>query len=441
MCSAPSSLFPKRTNSKPLRFETLPEWLNWQESLHFTAIELGLDRCRKVAERMNLLKPDFTVISIAGTNGKGSCATMLDMMLRRSEYKVATYTSPHLLNYNERVSINGAMVSDLLLCESFNRIDQARGDISLTYFEFGTLAALDIFHHAGIEIAIMEVGLGGRLDAVNILDADVSLVTTIDIDHEKWLGYDRESIGKEKAGIFRSMRPAVCADLNPPESVFVSADTIGARLYLSGRDFSFELEDETWHWRHGETQLRGLPKPSLNSNNQVQNAAGALMVLDAISERFPVNEETIHSSLRDFKLAGRFQIIPAENPYILDVAHNQQAASALAENLGKLPIIGKTHLVIGMLREKNHDAVLGALLDIVDNIYIVSLECERGASAEDLMVSISRLDTQDKLLKSYKDVPEAIEAARMAARPGDRIIITGSFVTVGEATRHLQIQH
>ena len=210
-----------------MRFDTLPEWLEWQEQLHFTAIELGLDRCRKVAERMKLLKPGFTVINIAGTNGKGSSATMLDMMLRESGYKIGSYTSPHLMNYNERICINGVPVSDSILCETFNRIDQARGDISLTYFEFGTLAALDIFHHADIELAIMEVGLGGRLDAVNILDADVSLVTTIDMDHEKWLGYDRDSIGKEKAGYF---------------SVYATSNMFGFR---ATRECFYERRD---HW-------------------------------------------------------------------------------------------------------------------------------------------------------------------------------------------------
>ncbi len=235
MCLTSTSTFTESISTAPMRFHSLAEWLAWQEGLHFTAIELGLDRCKEVADRMDLLSPDFLVISIAGTNGKGSSATMLDIMLRNSSYNVGLYTSPHLIRYNERIRIGGTEINDEIICQSFNRIDQARGDISLTYFEFGTLAALDIFQQAGIELAIMEVGLGGRLDAVNLLNADVALVCSIDLDHENWLGHNRDVIGHEKAGIFRAASPAVCSDLNPPESIKIM-------LKLSARNSSWQEE-------------------------------------------------------------------------------------------------------------------------------------------------------------------------------------------------------
>lgn len=448
MYSAPGSLCPAYPDSTAPRFATLPEWLAWQEQLHYPAIDLGLERCRRVAQRMKLLKPDFTVITIAGTNGKGSSVAMLERMLRASGYKVGSYTSPHLLNYNERICLNGVPVSDAVLCETFNLIDQARGAISLSYFEFGTLAALDIFHRADRDLVIMEVGLGGRLDAVNMLDADVALLTTIAMDHEQWLGYDRDSIGKEKAGIFRSMRPAICADLDPPESVLASAERTGAQLYLSGHDFSYEVEADCWHWACGESSLSALPKPGLNNDSQVQNAAGVLMVLHELAASFPVKERIIRRCLRDFRLAGRLQLIPAAIPYILDVAHNPQAAAALAANLGKLATTGKTHLVIAMLRDKNHAAVLQALAAVVDDWYLASLDGARGTTADELVQALSQVLSQVLLgaggqpgpARPYDTVAAAIEAARMAALPGDRIVITGSFITVGEAMRYLQLQ-
>ena len=244
MSSVPKILSRLQQEPAP-RFSHLADWLAWQESLHFTAIELGLDRCNKVAGRMGLLKPDSKVISISGTNGKGSSAAMLDAMLRQSGYKVGAYTSPHLTRYNERICIGGKQVTDGQLCHSFHRIDQARGDISLTYFEFGTLAALDIFQRSGLDIIILEVGLGGRLDAVNILDADIALVVTIDLDHEKWLGYTRESIGREKAGIFRGRRPAVCSDLTAPASI-AGLCAGGRRFAVSGGP-GFYLYDKCGH--------------------------------------------------------------------------------------------------------------------------------------------------------------------------------------------------
>ena len=419
------------------RFSRLADWLEWQERLHFTAIELGLDRCNRVAQRMGLLSPDSKVISVSGTNGKGSSAAMLDAILRKSGYRVGAYTSPHLTRYNERICIDGAQVTDERVCAAFDRIDRARGDISLTYFEFGTLAALDIFQQAQLDVVILEVGLGGRLDAVNILDADVALVVTIDLDHEKWLGYDRESIGREKAGIFRSGCPAVCSDPVAPQSIAACARETGAHLYQAGRDFYAVVQAQSWTWRHAGAVYEDLPKPGINNDRQVQNASGVLMALTTLAAEFPVRLETIKSCLRDFRLAGRFQTIPGKTPFILDVAHNPQAVSALVENAKKIPGFGATHVMIGMLRDKNHDAVFGKLTEVADYWYLAGLHEERAASVTELRGALEKHTDAEKI-RQFNTVGKALAAAEAGARTGDRIIVTGSFVTVGAALNYLR---
>ncbi len=422
------------------RFQLLEEWLAWQEGLHFTAIDLGLDRCCEVAERMGLLDSDFAVLSVAGTNGKGSSVTMLDMILRQSGYKTGVYTSPHLIRYNERICIEGHEVSDAILCSAFERIDQARRDVSLTYFEFGTLAALEVFHQAGVQIAIMEVGLGGRLDAVNILAADATLVTSIDIDHENWLGHDRNSVGREKAGIFRKDKAAVCSDPEPPASVTDYAREIGAKLKLMGKDYSYEVTGDTWNWQSGSSEYHALAKPSANNLCQIQNAAGVLMLLKTISERYPVSNEAVAMTMIDFRLNGRFQIVPAEVPYVLDVAHNRQAAQLLVRNLKKLPETGLTHCIIGMLKDKNHELIFRELGNIVDSWYVVGLDSERaikpGVLAEKLRQSIN-----PQHMYEFKDINNALGMASGHAKAGDRIVITGSFLTVRAAMLWLGLDH
>ena len=436
MSSVPKILTTPIQDPAP-RFSYLADWLAWQESLHFTAIELGLDRCNKVAGRMGLLQTNSKVISISGTNGKGSSAAMLDAMLRQTGYKVGTYTSPHLTRYNERICIDGRQVTDEQLCHSFNRIDQARGDISLTYFEFGTLAALDIFQRSELDIIILEVGLGGRLDAVNILDADIALVVTIDLDHEKWLGYTRESIGREKAGIFRRERPAICSDLAAPDSISAYAQEAGALLYQAGQDFTCRMDSDTWTWKCTDRVYEGLPKPGINNIRQVQNAAGVLMVLEAMAGEFPVSQETIRACLRDFRLAGRFQVIPGEIPCILDVAHNRQAVSALVENVRKIPCHGETHIVIGMLKDKNHTAVFEELEEIADRWYVAELQADRAASLTELTGALVKYEDEAKI-KQFRTVNEALADAEACCYIGDRIIVTGSFVTVGTAIDYLK---
>ena len=419
-----------------IRFNRLDKWLKWQESLHFTAIELGLERCRRVANNIGLLKPAYNVISVAGTNGKGSSTTMLDQILLNADYKIGRYTSPHLLRYNERICINGEEVTDAELCESFDRIDRARGDISLTYFEFGTLAALDLFRQHNVELAILEVGLGGRLDAVNILDADVALITSIDLDHQQWLGDNRESIGREKAGIFRNKAPAICSDPNPPQSILDCADALGTPLAVSGRDFQFSINHDTWSWSLNNTSLDELPRPMQYSDFQLQNAAGVLMVLDKIRDEYPVSLENIKQGLNSFRLNGRMQIIPGEIPTILDVAHNSESVRALVENLRKIPCVGQTHLLVGMLKDKEPLEVFKILNEITDSWHVVTLSQDRGCEAKTLISDLELLGINENVTE-YTSVDEALDKLYKSSTPGDRIVVTGSFLTVGAALRNL----
>ena len=385
---------------------------------------------------MSLLKPAYNVISVAGTNGKGSSITLLDQILRNAGYKIGRYTSPHLLRYNERICINGQEVTDTELCESFDRIDRARGDISLTYFEFGTLAALDLFRQHNVELVILEVGLGGRLDAVNVLDADIALINSIDINHQQWLGNNRESIGREKAGIFRNKAPAVCSDPNPPQSLLDCADALGTPLSILGRDYQLSKQHGTWSWNSNNNSLQELPRPMQYCNFQLQNAAGVLMVLDNIRHEYPVSPKDIKQGLNSFRLEGRMQLIPGDIPKILDVAHNRESVRALVDNLRLIPCVGQTHLIVGMLKDKDHVEVFKVLNDIADSWNIVTLDQERGSDAGSLISDLETIGINENV-SEYMSVDEALKGLHVSSIPGDRIVITGSFLTVGAALRHL----
>ena len=419
-----------------LRFNSLEKWLKWQESLHFTAIELGLERCRRVANNMGLLKPAYNVISVAGTNGKGSSITMLDKILRNADYKIGRYTSPHLLRYNERICINGTEVSDSELCESFDRIDRARGEISLTYFEFGTLAALDLFRQHKVELAILEVGLGGRLDAVNVLDADIALITSIDIDHQQWLGDNRESIAREKAGIFRNKAPAICSDNKPPQSLLDCADALGTPLSILGRDYKLMMGISDWSWETKNISFEKLPRPMQFCDFQLNNAAGVLMVLEKIKHDYPVTLKNIKEGLSSFRLNGRMQSIPGRIPKILDVAHNSESVRVLVKNISKIRCLGQTHLVVGMLKDKDHSEVFKVLNNIADSWNVITLLEERGSDAKRLIIELKSLGISKNVFE-YKDVSDALKQLDVLSMPGDRIIVTGSFLTVGAALDYL----
>ena len=440
MHADPQLTFHESVSDEPMRFNTLDEWLAWQEALHYPSIELGLDRCMMVAGRMGLLQPNYSVISVAGTNGKGSSVNFLMSILKNAGYNTGSYTSPHLIRYNERICLNGEEVSDEMLCAAFNRVDQARGDISLTYFEFGTLAAMDIFQRSGVEIAILEVGLGGRLDAVNCLDADVALITTIDLDHENWLGTDRESIGREKAGIMRSNSPVICSEFDPPQSVIDYAIALSSKLYISGKDYQYSINGDTWSWQSGLFSYENLPRPALYNPLQMTNAAGVLMVLNTLSDRFPVDIQANKRGLQEFNLTGRFQIIPDKAQLILDVAHNRQAAALLVQNLKALPVKGKTHVLIGMLKDKNHLAIFRELSEVADFWHIVTLGPPRGADNKMLTEKLSAVNV-NKSTVCYDTVADAMEYIRERVEPQDRIVVTGSFITVGAAIKYLKLQH
>ena len=412
-----------------MRFNTLDDWLAWQETLHPKAIDLGLERVRAVAARMDLLTPKHTVISVAGTNGKGSSVAMLEAVLSCAGLRVGAYTSPHLWRYNERIRIDRQAVDDAALVASFARIDAARDDISLSSFEFGTLAAFDLLQRAGVDVAVLEVGLGGRLDAVNILDANCALVTGIGIDHVEWLGPDRESIGREKAGIFRNGRPAVCSDPRPPASLREVAQTLGATWYGLGEQFGYRCAGEGWTWWGPGVTLEGLPLPALPGAFQVQNAAGVLMTLQALGERLPLTLQALRAGLRTARVAGRFTVVAGPVETIFDVAHNPHAAAALAEALAARPCGGRTLAVCGMLADKDAAGVAAALAEQVYHWYLGGLAGERGQSAEDLAKRMALASMQRQ---QYPDPVAAYAAALAAAQPGDRIVVFGSFHTIAE---------
>jgi len=419
-----------------MRFTSLDQWLSWQETLHPSTIELGLERVGRVLDTMGLRHPRHAVITVAGTNGKGSSVAMLDAILRAAGYRVGTYTSPHLLRYNERIRINGEMIDDQSLCAAFERVDQARGDTSITYFEFGTLAAFDLFARANLDCAILEVGMGGRLDAVNLLDADVALVATIDIDHAEWLGPDRETIAREKAGIFRTGRPAVCSDPNPPASLIGEAARIGTRLHRLGFEYDFRRRDHEWEWWSEQSRRDALPLPALRGASQLENASGVLMTLALISERLPVNQQQVRQGLLDVRLAGRFQVIPGAVTEIWDVAHNPESAEELAQTLRLMPCRGRTRAVIGMLADKDIDTVVRHLVPVIEAWYPATLSGPRGAQAARLIAALEHNGVHD--VRGYDNVAAAHAAALNDAKPDDRVVTFGSFFTVAEVMgRHV----
>ena len=414
--------------------QSLADWLAWQESLHPAEIALGLERCRAVAEKLGILHPGFTVVTVAGTNGKGSTVAMLDATYRCAGYRVGTYTSPHLLRYNERIRLDGIPVADAVICAAFARVEAARAGIALTFFEFGTLAALVIFADAGLDLAILEVGMGGRLDAVNLVDPDVAVIATLDIDHVEFLGHTRDEIAREKAGILRAGRPAVCSDPEPPQSLLDCAASQGTSLALLGRDFCFEADEQAWTWWSGREVLSGLPRPALSGAYQFRNAAGVLKVLSLLGERHPVTPDQIATALREVRLQGRFQRIAGEIDVILDVAHNAQAMAAFVSNLEALPRVAGTRVVLGMLRTKDHLAAMRTLAPFVDHWHFATVAAARGASANDLLASWQGLRLGQPA-HCHASVEAAWRVARDETPPGGRILVVGSFVTVGEVLR------
>ena len=411
-------------------------------------IELGLDRIRLVKEALGQVQ-HCPVIIVGGTNGKGSTCAYLANIIDRGGYRVGCYTSPHLMAYNERVRLNGQPASDAALCAAFERVEAARqkaGGVALTYFEFGTLAAWEVFAEAKVEAAILEVGLGGRLDAVNAYEPDVSIVTTIALDHTDWLGPDRESIGFEKAGIFRAAKPALCADPNPPQRLLDHAAAIGADLRVIGRDFGFErpaadsnenrLQWRWWCRSNGQLIKRALAYPGLRGPTQLFNASVVLAALEAIADKLPVTMQAIRPGLIETELSGRFQVVPGKPAIVLDVGHNPQAVKVLADNLSGMGFFDRTHAVVGMLSDKDIAGALAALKGKVDVWHAATISGLRGTTAEKLAGIIADAGLGGEVI-CHPSPCEAMQAAKGQAAESDRILAFGSFYTVAGALEAL----
>lgn len=361
----------------------LDQWLHYLETLHPSEIDLGLARIKDVAKELDLRTP-YLKITVGGTNGKGSTCAILEAILQAAGYKTGVYTSPHLVHYNERIRVNGAMATDAQIVEQFHRIEQARGTTSLSYFEFATLSALLLFQQEGVDVGVLEVGLGGRLDAVNMVDTDCAIITSIDIDHIAYLGDSREQVGFEKAHIFRAGVPAICADPLPPDSVKAYADKIGADFWQFGTDFNYSGDAQQWAFGGRDHRRAGLAYPSLRGINQLLNASAALAALEALRLKLLVPAQAVREGLHRAAVAGRLQILPGEPTTVLDVAHNPHAAGALAQNLDQMPSTGRTLAVVGMLNDKDVAGVLRLLIDRIDAWYCASLTGNRGLKGQEL---------------------------------------------------------
>jgi dihydrofolate synthase / folylpolyglutamate synthase len=415
--------------------KTLSEWLAHCERLHPKTIDMGLDRVRAVADRMALAF-SCPVITVAGTNGKGSSCAMLEAILLAAGYRTGVYTSPHLVHFEERCRVRGDIVSatDLIAC--FVDVDSARAlndeEISLSYFEFTTLAILQLLAKSALDVVILEVGLGGRLDAVNIIDTDCALITSIDLDHMELLGHTREAIGFEKAGIMRAGKPAVVSDPMPPQSIIDHAASIGADLWRLGHDFNFSGDKQQWGWAGRGRRYAGLAYPALRGANQLMNASGVLAALTALRDRLPVTAQAVRNGLSVVELPGRFQIIPGQPTLVLDVAHNPHSVAALAANLDAMGFYPCTHAVFGAMGDKDLAPMLARMGPLVDKWYFTDLPTPRAASGADLQARWQAGETRkDVSASAFKTPQQALQAAVIAADPADRIVVFGSFYTVG----------
>jgi dihydrofolate synthase / folylpolyglutamate synthase len=417
-----------------LRFDDLQGWLRWQETLHPTAIDLGLERVAAVWSRLHEGPLSFPIITIAGTNGKGSCVAMLESIYRAAGYRTACYTSPHLLRYNERIRLDGREIEDSALCAAFERVDQARRAETLTYFEFGTLAALDLFVRAAPEVAILEVGLGGRLDAVNILDPDVSLITTIGLDHTTWLGDSLDEIASEKAGIFRPGRPTVVGHRAPCPTLIEKSEALGCNLFVLGRDFDWAQGPAGWSWSGPGSSRTGLPAPALRGDFQLDNATTSLMACACLQGRLPVTTGQLGLGLRQVRLDGRFQVLTGAVTWILDVAHNEQAVRALAENLRSFGCSGRLHAVLGILKGRNPKNIAAPLAEQVHSWYLAQGTDPRALPVSDLYAGVAETETHADL-HCCGTITEAFRNAEGDARAGDCVLAFGSFTTVEAALR------
>ncbi len=463
--------------SRPAQGAPLAAWLQYLETLHPKAIDMGLDRVRAVARQLSL-SLDCIKIIVAGTNGKGSTCAMLDNILLQAGYRVGTYTSPHLLRFNERIRINGEFATDEQIVGQFERIDAARGDISLTYFEMATLAALLLFQAEALDVVVLEVGLGGRLDAVNIVDADCAILTSVDLDHMAYLGNTREAIGLEKAHVFRPGAPAICADPMPPATVIEHARQIGADLWRFGQDFNYSGDRQQWAYGGRSQRRNALGYPALRGANQLINASAALAALEALHPRLVVTQQDVRQGLLHVRLPARMQILPGLPATILDVAHNPHAVAALGQNLDSMGHYPHTYAVVGMLHDKDIENTLSRIARRIDRWMCVTLDGPRGTTADELAAVIRGLTqgeapadpfiqgavelgrsadkgqkkpgvrpvarpavaARDVTVSTFEDPVQAFTEARKLATDNDRIVVFGSFTTVGPVLEALRLE-
>lgn len=425
-------------NRNPMK--TLADWLAHCEQLHPKTIDMGLARSQEVVRRMGLV-PNCPIITVAGTNGKGSTCAMLESILLQAGYKVGVYSSPHLVHFEERCRIRGEIVTEAQLLPGFEQVEAARGEISLSYFEFTTLAIVAAMTAAKLDVMVLEVGLGGRLDTVNVFDTSCAIITSIDLDHTELLGNTRDEIGTEKAGIMRPRQPVVVSDPVPPQSVIDHAQAIGADLWLMGRDYRFApaagQERQQWNWSGRQKRYSSLAYPGLRGANQLANAAGVMAALEAMHRELPVTAQAIRVGLGLVTLPGRFQIVPGQPSLVLDVAHNPHAVAALAENLDAMGFFPTTHAVFGAMSDKDFAGILQRMDPMVDRWYFTDLPTPRAASAAQLE-AVWRATTQrtDVQTQGFANPQSALDAAIAAAKPTDRIVAFGSFYTVGGILQH-----
>jgi dihydrofolate synthase / folylpolyglutamate synthase len=411
---------------------TLTEWLDRCERLHPTAIDMGLDRVELVRSRLGIeLEPP--VFTVAGTNGKGSTCAMLEAIGLQAGYRVGVYTSPHLVRFEERCRVAGESVGADMLVPHFERVEAARSDISLTYFEFTTLAILHLLSQQPLDMIVLEVGLGGRLDAVNVIDTDCAIITSIDIDHVGYLGPDRESIGFEKAGIMRADRPAIVSDPMPPASLIDHAKRIGADLWRIGHDFNCSGDRQQWSWSGRSKRFNGMAYPALRGANQLLNASGVLAAFEALRERLPITAQAVRNGLAMVELPARFQIVPGQPTLVLDVAHNPHAVATLARNLDQMGFYPRTHAVFGAMRDKDALGMLRSMQPLVEAWHLTDLPTPRASSASELRSLVDSLPPTHgaALAQCHADPMSALRAAMAGADPADRIVVFGSFFTVG----------
>ena len=414
-----------------MHFDSLKGWLDWQESLHPLAIDMGLERAARVYRALNPGGAQPPTIIVAGTNGKGSCIAYLEAIYRAQGYRVGAYSSPHILAYNERIKIDGEPASDALICEAFARIESVRGQTSLSYFEFGTLAALDIFRRSGVDIQLLEVGLGGRLDAVNIIDPDISLISSIGIDHVDWLGTTREAIGREKAGIFRAGTPAIVGDPYPPNTLLQSAVDGNAILYCINKDFGFNKQAATWNWFTDDRHINHLPEPGLKGEHQYRNASAVILSVELLSKRLPVSELSIRQGLENCRLPGRFQLINDKIPVLLDVGHNPEAVKTLVDYLAQAFPGKKIHAVFSMMRDKDIAGVLEIMNPVIYDWFFAPLTNPRAAT-EILMREIFSQSRISRVSFGFTGFADAFKAAKSQAREDDLLLVFGSFFLVSD---------